>query len=103
MNPAEDTICFGDEITEGMLVIVEAEALRSASRGENEFLRANRFCKVTRLRRFPPFADYPTQIQFVGEWIDGYQRVMRYATDYAWIVKRGSLLRPPQAPEVTGP
>jgi hypothetical protein len=86
MNPAEDRIVFGEELEEGMLVLAEEPgARRPHGRSEDEQLRAQRFRRVTRLRREP---GTPEKIIFVGEWVDGYQEVHRYAVSYGWIVKK---------------
>ena len=51
MNPATDTIIFGDELTEGMWVIHESPQARCASNAPEEVqLRGQRFRRVTRLR-----------------------------------------------------
>lgn len=55
---------------------------------EDERIRAQRFRRVTRLRRQPPMASTPEMVVFVGEWVAGYQEVHRLAVTYGWIVKR---------------
>ena len=87
MNPAEDTILYGDEIAEGMWVLRDSEILRPGSEAaEDDQLRAQRFCKVTRLR------SHGDKITFIGEWIDGYQRSQGPChVSHAWIVKKSSL------------
>lgn len=91
MNPAEDVIVFGDELEEGMLVLAEEQHARQPhGSGEDERLRAQWFRRVTRLRREPGAAPgAPAKVVFVGEWVDGYQEVHRYAVSYGWIVKKG--------------
>lgn len=90
MNPAEDVILFGDELAEGMWVLPESPWARSGRSGcgEDAALRAERFRKVTRLRRTPAAGDCPAQTVFVGEWIDGYQEIHSFAVSHGWIVKR---------------
>lgn len=85
MNPAEDRLIYGDELAEGMWVLPEDPQARcTESATEDEHLRMNRFCRVTRMRA----ANNGQTIVFIGEWIDGYQK--RYSThrNSAWIVKR---------------
>jgi hypothetical protein len=91
MNPAEDVVLFGEEITEGMWVLPEGGLLRRVFSGtEEERLRAQRFRKVTRLRRVPVEPGNNILV-FIGEWVDGYQEVCRYNESYGWIVKKDSL------------
>ena len=87
MDPAEDTILYGDEITEGMWVLPEDPALRREhSHSEDERLRGQRFRRVTRLRR------QPQHVSFIGEWVDGYKESVTHVhADLAWIVKKSSL------------
>jgi hypothetical protein len=85
MNPAEDRILYGDEITEGMWVMFEDPHGRCSDEApEDEQIRSNRFCRVTRMRT----TNNGQTIVFIGEWVDGYQK--RYAThgNASWIVKR---------------
>jgi hypothetical protein len=86
MNPAEDEILSSDEIAEGMRVMAESEEWRANLRTEDERLRANRFCRVTKLCRAGQ-ADLPS-ISFVGEWVDGYQKLMVFNAFHKWIVKK---------------
>jgi hypothetical protein len=83
MNPAEDMILFGDELAEGMWVLTEDATMRQPhGSSEEEMIRAQRFRRVTRLRRSGG------TLIFIGEWVDGYQEVHKYAEDWGWIVKR---------------
>lgn len=86
MNPAEDTLIYGDELADGMSVLLDDWTLRSPhGYGEDEQLRQQRFRTVTRLRHDG------TCVNFIGEWVDGFQHSHRYAMSYAWIVKRNSM------------
>lgn len=91
MNPAEDVIVFGDELAEGMWVISESPSARYLGEDEDARLRAERFCRVTRLRRVPPVGTTPEQVVFIGEQVDGYQMVQSGHLACGWIVKRESL------------
>lgn len=92
MDPAEDVILFGDELAEGMWVLPESPEARPGSEApEDERLRGQRFCRVTRLRRKHGGYQGGEGTVFVGEWVDGYQRVISATTQLAWIVKKSSL------------
>ncbi len=87
MNPATDTLMYGDELREGMWVMQENEALRCDPNGsEDRQIRMNRFCRVTRLRT----ADHGhgPVATFIGKWVDGYQKALYARHDSAWIVRR---------------
>lgn len=89
MNPAEDMILFGDELKEGMWVPCEEPSVRQPyAGGEDGHLRAQRFRKVTRLRREPAIWENPERTIFVAEWVDGYQEIHDYAVTHGWIVKK---------------
>jgi hypothetical protein len=89
MNPAEDYLVFGDELADGMWVVREDESLRADSdMSEDEQLRQQRFCRVTKIRRSGDL------ISFIGEWIDGYQQAFRMHQTFAWIVKRDPITAP---------
>jgi hypothetical protein len=92
MNPAEDVILFGDEITDGMWVLPEFAPMRHrGTDDEDAAIRAQRFRRVTRLRRFPASGSLPPQIRFVAEWVDGYAEVYSGSIENGWIVKRESM------------
>lgn len=99
MNPAEDEIRFGDELEEGMWVLADAaEVRRPHGKSEDDRLRAQRFRRVTRLRRTPGYAGAPDKVAFVAEWVDGYQEVHEYAVTYGWIIKKTGAERDADAP-----
>jgi hypothetical protein len=93
MNPAEDTLIYGDELKEGMWVLPSSERIPSG-RDEDSRLRAQRFRRVVRLRRARPGGN--ELVAFVGVWVDGYQQEHTYAVSHAWIVKKA-----PADPEAT--
>lgn len=83
MNPAEDQVIEGSEITEGMLVLAESWVMRSpCAYGGDDASRQDLFRKVTKLRHKGEL------IVFLGEWEDGYQETHAYHRDYTWLVKR---------------
>jgi hypothetical protein len=89
MNPAEDTILFGDELENGMWVICDEPAMRRPyGKDEDGRLRRQRFRRVTRLRREPGSGSAPEKVVFVAEWVDGYKEVHSYAVTFGWIVKK---------------
>ncbi len=86
MNPAEDVIMSGDDLKDGMWVLHETSYLRPGSEAsEDERLRGQRFCRITRLKRNGGV------ITFIGEWVDGYQKTFTVHRDYNWLVKRDSV------------
>lgn len=89
MNPAEDEIRFGDELMDDMWVLPEDPDDRLPyGDSEEEKIRAQRFRRVTRLRRMPGFAPLPDRVFFIGEWVDGYQQVHELTVTHGLIVKR---------------
>ena len=85
MNPQEDYLAFTDELTEGMWIMPEDPRARCSDIApEDEQLRANRFCRIVRMR---PADDFPTMILIV-EWADGYQKRLSSHKNGTWIVKR---------------
>lgn len=87
MSPAEDVILFGDELGNGMWVLADDCGARPPyGAAEEDRLRAQRFRRVTRLRREGDL------VTFVGEWLDGYQALHQASASSGWIVKRDSLL-----------
>lgn len=92
MNPAEDTILFGDELRDGMWVLADTPAMRRPyGYDDDSRLRSQRFRCVTRLRREPGSDGGPERTVFVAEWVDGYQEVHSYAVTYGWLVKKKDL------------
>jgi hypothetical protein len=89
MNPAEDTLLRGDQLTEGMWVLAELNALRTpAGTSEDDLIRAQRFRQVTGLRRQPGI---PELAVFTGTWVDGYQKTHTSGPGTEWIVKKDSI------------
>ena len=87
-----EDIVFGEHLQDGMIVLVADTALRAnmdAIHDAYDKDRAdehNRWCEVTRLQTRP--GSTGTLVTFVGVYPDGTQRVRKYSTEYAWIVKR---------------
>jgi hypothetical protein len=98
MNPAEDTLVYGDQLAEGMWVLPSSPTTRFLGEDEDSRLRAQRFCRVTRLRREPfRFDGEVSEVTvFVGEWVDGYQYQRRHALTTPWLAKKA-----PADPEAT--
>ena len=97
MNPAEDTLVYGDELEEGMWVLADIPGLRVPSGDdEDSRLRAQRFRRVKKLRR--QLIAGSEIISFLGEWVDGYQQEHKLGIRQAWIVKKA----PADAEAVTG-
>lgn len=86
-NAATDTILYGDQLREGMEVLIEDTMLREYDTdSDSPYVEARRnacnyWCQVTGLR-------YQSGVlTFIGLYDDDTMRVRRYATSYAWIVK----------------
>ena len=92
MNPAEDYVIFGDELREGMWIMREDELMRTVSANEDEQIRMNRFCRVTRLRI--AYKGHGPCALFIGEWVDGFQKRFSVHQDFTWIVKRDGTPEP---------
>lgn len=91
MNPAEDTLIFGDELKEGMWVLADDSTVRRPhGYDEDSQLRRQRFRRVTRLRKEPGHGSAPDKVVFIAEWVDGYKEVHSYAVTYGWIVKKAA-------------
>lgn len=88
MNPAEDVIITGDQLEEGMWVIAADASMRRPYGGsEDDKIRAQRFRRVTRLRRHT--MEGQPVVSFVGEWIDGYAEMHpKLNESHAWLVKK---------------
>jgi len=84
MNPAEDTLLRGDQLAEGMWVLAEIDAFRLpvAAVSEDGRLRAQRFRRVSGLRREGAL------VRFTGTWVDGYQMTHTSNLGTTWIVKK---------------
>jgi hypothetical protein len=95
MNPAEDVLMDGGEIAEGMWVLAADPRTRLPCGSDDDSrLRAQRFRRVTRLRR--ELSGFGNEVTvFTGEWVDGYQEKHRYDAAASWIVKKAP------APEVS--
>lgn len=92
MNPAEDTLIYGDELAEGMWVLPASPTARSNSgSSEDSVLRGERFRRVTRLRRQAAGGGLPELAVFIGEWVDGYLEFHTYGLVNGWIVKKDSM------------
>lgn len=86
-----DTIVYGDQLREGMRVLIEDHMVRGSDKEpDNPYAVArvdecNQWCEVTGLRFRRGLAT------FIGKYDDGTQRVRQYASSYAWIVKLDSI------------
>ena len=96
-NAESEDIVFGDQLRDGMTVLIEDRMARQNVdniRSEYDRARAdemNRWCKVTRYQLIKT-GDWPT-VKFVGVYPDGSMRVRVMAASYGWIVKRGGIAR----------
>lgn len=86
-----DTILYGDELENGMRVLIEDTLFRgdpaNAGSVTNSQERVNEtaaWCTVTKFK-------FGGVIRFVGLYDDGTMRVRQYARSIAWIVKLDSI------------
>lgn len=93
-NAEFEDIVFGDELREGMFVLLEDDLMRQnldAMHSSYDTARAdtmNRWCEVTQLRTIPRPEMTSPLIRFVARYADGTMKVRNYDAGYAWIVKR---------------
>ncbi len=88
-NAVTDKIVFGDQLQNGMRVLV-AESIMRGHSGDDAYSVASRaerncWCKVTELRQ------RNNVVTFVGVYDDGSMRVRTYNKDDGWIVKLDSI------------
>lgn len=88
-NSETESILYGDELEEGMVVMIEDWLLRGEEESSSFYDQAraeenNQFCKVTRLRK-------GNLVRFVGEYEDGTLRTRTFNSSYTWIVKKDSI------------
>jgi hypothetical protein len=77
MNPATDTLLYGDELKDGMKVLLEWSVLRNHEEG-----RLDEFFTITRL------GHDGNLIRFIALYDDGYMKSGTYNRSYAWIVRK---------------
>lgn len=84
-----ETILFGNELENGMRVLIEDKIFRGWESVPGESARiaeCNEWCEVTRLSRKNDI------VRFVGIYDDGTMRVRTYANELGWIVKLDSMM-----------
>lgn len=91
-NMATDTILYGDQLREGMRVLIEDSFFKELLDADSDspYIEArrnacNQWCEVSALRNEGDI------VTFVGLYDDDTMRVRRYATSYAWIVKDNTI------------
>lgn len=98
MNPeTDDLIPFGDQLVNGMMVLIESNDFRTrADRPLEDWeleraLVNNRWCEVSNLRISPPRHDNPVLVEFIGVYEDGTKAKRAYSYSYSWYVKKDSI------------
>ena len=88
MNPESEDLLAGDELENGLIVLIEDSMVREdASRAEfdayamKRLRENNQWCRVTSLRR------HGDLVSFVGVYEDGVKRPRTFNQSYYWIVK----------------
>lgn len=91
-NAATDTILYGDQLREGMRVLIEDPLFKELLDDDSDSpytigrrSACNQWCEVSALRYKDGI------VTFIGLYDDGTMRIRKYATDYAWIVKVDTL------------
>lgn len=96
-NLIEETILWGDEVKEDMVVLIADPLFREnetrisladeqeLSYTQPRYDEQNRWCRVTKLRARGDI------IAFVGVYADGTMRTRTYNVGHAWIVKNESV------------
>jgi hypothetical protein len=91
-DPDTEYLVWGDELQEGMVVVVDG-AILSRENPDNierdgysraRVLESARWCRVTKLRRRGEL------VSFIGVYGDGSQAARTYNIQFAWIVKRSA-------------
>ncbi len=97
MNPDTDDLLFGNELTEGMVVLVEDHLfyedpliLNKKNPSEYAVSRLNEKQRWCRIERFANGTERDL-VSFVGVYADGTKRVRTYNKSYAWFVKKDSI------------
>lgn len=89
MNPADEDLIRGENLRDGMVVLIEDILVRDApdTLGEKStpyavtrVLAASRWCKVTQLKQ-------GSIVSFVGVYGDGTKMSRAYSDRYFWLVK----------------
>lgn len=100
MDPATDTVIWGDEVVEGMVILIEDHMSRedetrieNAEEHELKYIRPrydqnNRWCRVVSVRVINQNQEL---LGFLGEYSDGQIAARTFNKSYAWIVKIESL------------
>lgn len=95
LDPDTEDLIFGDQLTEGMVVLLEDSLLRhdaddiqsQAPITRAKTLETARWCRVDAVRRNGHI------VAFIGEYADGSKLRRSYANHYAWFVKKNSIPR----------
>jgi len=98
MDPEFDDLIRGDELQDGMIVLIE-EMREDPSRllhdEEHPYVlkrirETARWCTVTKLR-FVPYPDAGQLVEFIGVYADGTKASRRYNESWFWFVKKDSI------------
>ena len=100
MDPQFEDLVFGDDLREGMIVLLEDSMFRTdlahivSGYDQDRADECNRWCEVTQLRVISRTDEHgrPSSplIRFIGRYGDGTKRVRQFDASFAWVVKLGS-------------
>ena len=86
-DPETDDLIRGEELQDGMVVLVADGLFRGSTMGRYE---DNRWCRVSKLK-FSPQREYGRITSFVGVYADGSLFPRSYSESYFWYVKKDSV------------
>jgi hypothetical protein len=92
MDPETEDLIRGDELANGMIVLIESESCRSGplpwETDSTAALVAGRWCRVDKLRTEPGVMP---MVSFIGVYQDGSKFTRRYGQAHSWYVKLASI------------
>jgi hypothetical protein len=92
IDPETEDLIWGDELQEGMVVLLEDAFLGRGRLGKDKAdLERVRWCLVTKLRFEDAHGGSGRLSKFIGVYGDGSKASRVYNTSFAWYVKRDSM------------
>lgn len=88
-DPDVDELIRGDEVQDGMVVLVADSIMRGSSLSTRS-LETDRWCRVSKIRMTRRHNAEPL-LSFVGTYADGSQFPRTYSSSYFWYVKKASV------------
>lgn len=95
-NPQVEDMVYGDELVDGMVVLVQTD-LRTDDEDDDcsaeRLLITNRWCEVTKVRAGQ------SGIYFIGLYVDGQKEVRHSTCTTGWLVKQETMPKPVEVDE----